>query len=414
MNNLTFLFLVTLCLVTFTQVWLARRQIQHVLANSGAVPKAFKEKIAPNAHKKAADYTVAKAKLGMFEHIGEAVLLVVWTVGGGLDALDQLWRSVGWGPLLTGTAFMLTVALIVAALELPAWIYRTFIIEQRFGFNRTTPGLFITDLIKKTFLLALIGVPLVLGILWLMQEMGRWWWLYVWVFWIAFILVMTWAYPALIAPMFNTFTPLKDSPVKQRIRSLLERTGFGSRGIYVMDGSRRSTHGNAYFTGFGKNKRIVFFDNLIESLTDKEVEAVLAHELGHFKRHHVTKRLCLSFAVSLCGLALLGWLIQQPWFYPGLGISQPSTHSALTLFVMVGPVFAFFLQPLFAWGARRHEFEADHFARRHTAAADLVSALVKLYEENASTLTPDPIYSTFYDSHPPAPVRIAHLEGRAG
>ncbi|MFQ6021179.1 MAG: M48 family metallopeptidase [Acidiferrobacterales bacterium] len=410
MNNLTILFLATLLLVVCTQVWLARRQIRHVEVNRSAVPEPFREKIAPKTHKKAANYTIAKTRFSIVDYVVSALLLVIWTLGGGLQALDDLWRNLDWGVLATGTAFMVSVALIMGLLDLPASIYQTFVIEQRFGFNRMTPGLFLIDLIKKALLVVAIGVPLILAALWLMQEMGEWWWLYVWVLWTAFSLVATWAFPTLIAPLFNTFTPLQPGPVKERIQSLLERTGFSTHGIYAMDGSRRSTHGNAYFSGFGKSKRIVFFDSLLDSLADSEIEAVLAHELGHFKCRHVTKRLLLSFALSLCGLALLGWLIKQSWFYAGLGISQPSTYTALTLFILVAPVFTFFLQPLFAWGSRKHEFEADIFAAKHSDARELASALIKLYEENASTLTPDPVHSAFYDSHPPAPVRIAHLK----
>jgi STE24 endopeptidase len=291
-------------------------------------------------------------------------------------------------------------------------VYETFVIENRFGFNKITPGLFLADLVKKTLLLGILGAPLILAALWLMQEAGALWWLYVWLLWSGFTLLLVWAYPTLIAPIFNKFTPLKEDSVRQRIQSLLERTGFRSRGIFIMDGSRRSAHGNAYFTGFGKSKRVVFFDTLLQHLGEKEIEAVLAHELGHFKRRHVIKRMILSFGMSLIGLAILGWLVTQPWFYAGLGITQPSTHAALTLFMLIGPVFTFFLQPLIAWGSRRYEYEADSFAAEQTDAGELVSALVKLYKENASTLTPDPLHSAFYDSHPPAALRIAHLAGK--
>ena len=287
-------------------------------------------------------------------------------------------------------------------------------LEERFGFNKTTVRTFASDLGKQVILLLLIGAPLLLAVLWLMQKMGTYWWLYVWLLWTGFALLMYWAYPVLIAPLFNKFQPLEKEAARQRIESLLQRTGFRSRGIFVMDGSRRSAHGNAYFTGFGKNKRIVFFDTLLDTLADTEIEAVLAHELGHFKRRHVFKRMALTFSMGLAGLALLGWLIGESWFYTGLGVSSPSTYMALTLFMMVGPVFAFFMQPLFAWGSRRHEFEADLFAAEQTEPAELINALVKLYQENAATLTPDPLHSVFYDSHPPAPVRIARLQAQHG
>lgn len=412
MNSLTILFLFALLLTVLVQLWLARRQIRHVVANRRAVPEAFRKTITVEAHRKAADYTVAKTGFGVVDHIVGTLLLVIWTIGGGLDAVDRLCRSIEWSTLATGTVFILSVGLIAGALELPASVYRVFVLEQRFGFNRTTPGLFVMDLIKQSLLMLAIGTPLILAVLWLMQEMGSWWWLYVWMVWTLFGVIMVWAYPTLIAPLFNTFTPLQAGPLTDRIQSLLERTGFSSRGIYAMDGSRRSTHGNAYFTGFGRNKRIVFFDNLLQSLDEKEIEAVLAHELGHFRYRHVIKRLLLSAAISLGGLALLGWLIQQPWFYAGLGISQPSVHTALVLFIMVGPLFTFFLHPLFTWNSRKHELEADAFAVKHSDARGLVSALLKLYEENANTITPDPVHSAFYDSHPPPPVRIAQLQGQ--
>ena len=283
-------------------------------------------------------------------------------------------------------------------------------IEQRFGFNHSALGLFFADLLKQTLLLFVIGTPLALAVLWLMQSAGDLWWLYVWLLWSGFTLLMIWAYPAVIAPLFNKFTPLKNPGVRKRIQALLQRTGFRSRGIFVMDGSRRSAHGNAYFTGFGRNKRVVFFDTLLKTLRGSEIEAVLAHELGHFRHRHILKRLVTLFGMSLAGLALLGWLIQQAWFYQGLGVSTASVHAALILFLVAGPVFTFFLQPLMAWGSRRHEYQADAYAAEQANTRALISALVKLYRENASTLTPDPVYSAFYDSHPPASLRIAHLQ----
>jgi STE24 endopeptidase len=412
MNTFTIIFLSLLGLSLLTELWLANRHIRHVMANRDTVPEPFRGKISPADHRKAADYTVAHTRFGRLEDVYGAVLLVLWTVGGGLEWLDHAWSGLGWGELATGTGFMLSVFVIMGLLELPTSIYQTFVIENRFGFNKITPGLFVSDLVKKTLLLGILGAPLVLAALWLMQETGALWWVYVWLLWSGFTLFLVWAYPALIAPIFNKFTPLKEDAVRQRIQSLLERTGFRSRGIFVMDGSRRSAHGNAYFTGFGKSKRVVFFDTLLQHLGEKEIEAVLAHELGHFKRRHVVKRMLLTFGMSLVGLAILGWLVTQPWFYAGLGMTQPSTHAALTLFMLIGPVFTFFLQPLIAWGSRRHEYEADSFAAEQTDAGELVSALVKLYKENASTLTPDPLHSAFYDSHPPAALRIAHLAGK--
>jgi STE24 endopeptidase len=297
---------------------------------------------------------------------------------------------------------------------LPFSLYHTFVIEERFGFNKTTPVTFIGDLAKQGLLMLLLGVPLTWAALWLMQGSGELWWLYLWLLWAGFSLLMFWAYPAVIAPLFNKFTPLDNEQLQQRIQALLDRCGFKSKGIFVMDGSRRSGHGNAYFTGMGRNKRIVFFDTLLETLEADEIEAVLAHELGHFKRRHVQKRIVIMMLMSLGGLALLGWLIQQTWFYQGLGVTQPSNHLALLLFLMVTPVFTLFLQPLASWFSRRHEFEADDYAASQSSAGYLIRALVKLYKENANTLTPDPLYSAFYDSHPPAPVRVAHLSTRMG
>jgi STE24 endopeptidase len=411
MNSFTLLFLSLLAVMQAVQIWLARRHIGHVRNHRGSVPGPFQGQVQLDEHQKAADYTVAKTGFGLLDTAAGNLLLVVWTVGGGLDLLDRSIGGLGFGPLVTGTAFILAAFFIMGLIDIPASLYHTFVIEERFGFNKTTLRVYVGDLLKQVLLMALIGAPLLLAVLWLMQGMGAQWWLYVWLLWTAFTLFMVWAYPAIIAPLFNKFTPLEEGDVYRRIRALLERTGFRSRGIFVMDGSRRSAHGNAYFTGFGKTKRIVFYDTLLKSLQEKEIEAVLAHELGHFKRRHVIKRMLLIFAMSLAGLAVLGWVSREPWFYQGLGISLPSTHAALMLFLLVGPVFTFFLSPLMAWGSRKHEFEADAFAVEQADARSMISALVKLYRENASTLTPDPVYSSFYDSHPPAPVRIAHLQG---
>ena len=413
MNGFSILFLCALGAMLATQIWLGRRHVHHVQSRRDAVPAAFKGRISPADHRKAADYTVASARFALIDDSAGALLLALWTLGGGLNLLDRLWRGLGYGPLVTGAAFILSLFIITGALNMPFSAYQTFVIEERFGFNKTTVRLFIADLVKQALLLLVIGTPLVLAVLWLMQKMGALWWLYVWALWAGFTMLMVWAYPVLIAPLFNRFSPLGNAEVKERIQSLLDRTGFRSRGIFVMDGSRRSAHGNAYFTGFGKNKRIVFFDTLLGTLGVSEIEAVLAHELGHFRRHHVLKRLLVSFGLALAGLYLLAWLMHQSWFYRGLGMSQPSTYAALALFLMAGPVFMFFLHPLHSWSSRRHEFEADAYAAKQADAHALVSALVKLYRENASTLTPDPVYSAFYDSHPPAPVRIAHLEALA-
>jgi STE24 endopeptidase len=409
MNSITLIFLAGLLASLGLQLWLDWRQIRHVRQHRDAVPEPFREQIPLSAHQKAADYTVARTRLGMLELLWSSLLILGWTLGGGLQWLDELWRGQHWSPLTTGTAVILSVLLISSLLDLPFALYRTFVIEQRFGFNRMTPALFVSDLLKQFLLTLLLGVPLVALVLWLMQTAGTQWWLYVWAVWMGFSLLMMWAWPAFIAPLFNKFVPLDDAALRERIERLLERCGFKSNGVFVMDGSRRSSHGNAYFSGLGTNKRIVFFDTLLKSLDADEVEAVLAHELGHFKRRHVQKRIASMALFSLLGLGLLAWLMQLPEFYTGLGVSTPSTYMALLLFMLIAPVFGVFLQPLFAWLSRKHEFEADDYAARQSDAGQLEQALVKLYEENASTLTPDPLYSAFHDSHPPAPVRIAHL-----
>jgi STE24 endopeptidase len=334
-------------------------------------------------------------------------------LGGGLAWLDSLWRQLSLPDIWTGTGFILSLLLISSLLDIPMSLYRTFVLEQRFGFNKTTPRVYIADLVKNTLLLIGIGTPMLALVLWLMETAGDLWWLYVWFTWFGFSLFMMWFYPAFIAPLFNKFRPLEDVSLKTRIEDLLRRNGFASQGIFVMDGSSRSTHGNAYFTGMGSSKRIVFFDTLINELTHEEIEAVLAHELGHFKLNHVKKRIAVLGVVFLAGFWLLGWLIDETWFYAGLNAGVPSTWMALTLFMLVTPAFTLFLQPVFSYYSRRHEFEADDFASAQGRSVDLVQALVKLYKENASTLTPDPLYSAFHDSHPPAMARIAHLSANA-
>ncbi|MEZ5476353.1 MAG: M48 family metallopeptidase [Thiolinea sp.] len=410
MHTFTVIFLAFLFASTLVQLWLSLRQKQHVMQHRAAVPEAFRDKITLAEHQKAADYTLAKGGFGRIELLIGLVVLLVWTLGGGLNWLDQAWRSLGWGPLWTGTAVILSMTLIGALIDIPASLYRTFVLEEKFGFNKTTLKTFATDLLKATALGLVLGTPLILFILWLMESAGSAWWLYAWAGLTAFSLLMTWAYPKFIAPLFNKFKPLEDGEVAERIHALLERTGFNSKGVFIMDGSKRSGHGNAYFTGFGKNKRIVFFDTLLEHLTPAQVEAVLAHELGHFKRKHIVKGMALSMVMTLVGFAILAWLMQQPWFYSALGVQQSSTYMALILFVLISPVFTFFIGPLMSRLSRKHEFEADEFAADQSSASELIAALVGLYRENASTLTPDPLHSAFYDSHPPAAIRIAHLQ----
>jgi STE24 endopeptidase len=394
---------------TALRLWLAGRQIKTVQANRSRVPPAFADRIAAADHQKAADYTVASVRLGRRAVVLDTLVTLALTVAGAIGAIDLLWQRSAWALPWRGAMVVLTVVCLTAVIDLPFSIWRTFKLEARFGFNRITPGLFVADLAKSSLLALVLGGPVVLAALTLMDRAGQLWWLWAWAGWLALMLLMTWAWPAFIAPLFNKFTPLEDAQLKGRIESLLLRCGFTSQGVFVVDGSRRSSHGNAYFTGLGRHKRIVFFDTLLERLTHPEIEAVLAHELGHFKLKHVRKRLMATVAASFGALALLGWLAAQPGFYSAFGVQVPSSHAALLLFMFVTPAFAFFATPLGALWSRRHEFEADAFAARHASADDLANALVKLYRDNATTLTPDGVYSAFYYSHPPATERIARL-----
>jgi STE24 endopeptidase len=410
MNTFTYAFLAFLAVSTLLQFWLSWRQIRSVSSNRSKVPTAFSDKISLEEHQKAADYTLTKERFGHKESIIGLVVLLLWTLGGGLNLLDQWFRDFAWGELITGAAVIISFSIISSLIDIPASLYRTFIIEEKFGFNKLTPKLFFMDLLKTTVLSLIIGIPLIMLILWLMESAGSYWWIYAWAALTAFSFIMIWAYPKFIAPIFNKFQALEDGEVKQKIEDLLRRTGFNSQGVFVMDGSRRSSHGNAYFTGFGKNKRIVFFDTLLKHLTPDQVEAVLAHELGHFKHKHIIQQMIISILMTLAGFAVLAWLMQQQWFYTGLGVEQSSTYMALMLFMIASPVFTFFIGPIMSWMSRKNEFEADAFAAKQSSAEELISALVSLYKENASTLTPDPVHSAFYDSHPPASIRIAHLQ----
>ena len=408
----TAVFLAALALALGVRVWLARRQVAHVAAHREAVPAAFADRIDAAAHRKAADYTIARTRFGVVETIVDGIVLLALTLGGVLAALVGWTGSLTASPLWQDLALLVAVALVTGAIGLPLSYWQTFVLEARFGFNRTTLAVWVADLVKGTLVGAALGLPLAAVALWLMAAAGPLWWLWVWVVWIAFQVLVLALYPTVIAPLFNKFSPLPEGPVRTRIEALLARCGFASRGLFVIDGSRRSSHGNAFFTGFGRARRIVFFDTLIDRLAPDEIEAVLAHELGHFKRRHVLKRMLWMAALSLAFLALLAWLIASPWFYEGLGtpaaFGRPGV--ALVLFFLVLPVFTFALGPLASLYSRRHEFEADAFAAQHASAAALVRALVKLYQDNAATLTPDPLHSVFYDSHPPAAVRVARLQ----
>ena len=396
-------------------VWLSSRQIRHVARHRGAVPAAFSQTIALPAHQKAADYTVAKARLGLLEIAVGVVVLLGWTLLGGLDTLNQTLIVHMGGGMLQQLALLCGFALISGAIDLPLSWYQTFVLEARFGFNKMTLGLWLSDLLKSTAMGALIGLPIAAAILWLMGATGPVWWLWAWALWMGFNLLLLMIYPTFIAPLFNQFKPLEDETLKARVTALMQRCGFAAKGLFVMDGSKRSAHGNAYFTGFGAAKRVVFYDTLLAKLSPGEVDAVLAHELGHFKHRHIIKRIVAMFAMSLAGFALLGWVAGKSWFYLGLGVTPnfgaPNDALALLLFMLVTPSFAFFVSPVFAQLSRRHEFEADAYAVTHTSASELGSALLKLYEDNASTLTPDPVYVKFHYSHPPASERLSRLHG---
>ncbi len=413
MHTFTQLFLLMFVLSIGLRLWLSSRQIAHIKQHRSNVPESFADKITLKEHQKAADYTTTKTRFGRLPLFYDAALLLIWTLGGGLEWLDQSIIAMEFSPIMTGITVMLAFMLISSALDLPFSIYTTFVIEEKFGFNKTTVKTFIIDMVKGSALGLAIGVPLLFAILWLMEQMGDMWWIYTWVLLSGFSILMMWIYPTWIAPIFNKFEPLEEGDTLSRIKGLLERCGFSSDGVFVIDGSKRSSHGNAYFSGFGRNKRIVFYDTLLKMLSDDELEAVLAHELGHFKKKHIIKSILISFATTFIGLAILAWLKNNEWFFNALEVSTPSNYMALLLFTMVSPVFTFVLSPIMSLFSRKNEFEADAFAAEQTDAQYLIKALVGLYRENASTLTPDPVYSAFYDSHPPAPVRIAHLNSQA-
>ncbi|HTH94128.1 MAG TPA: M48 family metallopeptidase [Rhodocyclaceae bacterium] len=408
------LFLAFFALSLALRIWLALRQVRHIAAHRATVPAEFAANITLESHQKAAAYTIAKTRLGIGNAIAEAALLLWFTLGGGLHMLYNFWAQ--WfanGAYAHSLALVASLAVLSFIVELPFSLYRTFRIETAFGFNKLTLRLWLLDLIKSTALGAAIGAPVILAVLWLMNAMGEHWWIYVWLFWMGFNLLVLLLYPTVIAPLFNKFSPLQNESLKTRIEALLTRCGFTSAGLFVMDGSKRSSHGNAYFTGFGAAKRIVFFDTLLDRLEPPEVEAVLAHELGHYKHGHIKQRIAMLAVISLAFLWLLGQLIDADWFYAGLGMPYQGTAVALILFSLVLPVFTFTLGPLTSALSRKHEYQADAYAASQTHAADLVTALVKLYRDNAATLTPDPLHSLFYDSHPPAAARIAHLQEHA-
>jgi STE24 endopeptidase len=414
---LTLVFAGTLVATLMIRFWLASRQIRHVAHHRNTVPAAFAEKISLDAHQKAADYTITKTRFGLLELALGAAVLLGWTLLGGLDALNQALMAWLGGGLLQQLVLIAGFALISGLIDLPLTLYQTFVIEERFGFNKITPKLWLADLLKSTLMGALIGLPIAALILWLMGSTGQFWWLWAWCAWMGFNLLLLLIYPTFIAPLFNKFQPLEDESLKVRVTALMQRCGFSAKGLFVMDGSKRSAHANAYFTGFGAAKRVVFYDTLLRQLDPGEVEAVLAHELGHFKHKHILKRIGSLFALSLAGFALLGWLSSQAWFYTGLGVipnlgaklNAPNDALALLLFLLAVPVFTFFIAPLLAQLSRKHEFEADAYAVAQTSGPSLAHALLKLYQDNASTLTPDPLYVKFYYSHPPASERLTRM-----
>ena len=412
-ETFSFAFLTALILTTTLRLWLARRQIRHVLAARGTVPPRFANRVEPDAHAKAADYTVAKTGLAMIAVVADVALVLGLTLFGGLKLIHDVMAphadGIALDVLIIGSVIFLNTVV-----DLPFAAFRQFVIETRFGFNKMTVGLFVVDLFKRISIAAILGVPALVFALWLMSRMGPSWWLWVWLFWVGYSLFLVWAYPAWIAPVFNKFIPLADASLRHRVERLLERCGFLASGLFIMDGSRRSSHGNAYFTGFGKQKRIVFFDTLIERLAPEEIEAVLAHELGHFKRRHVIKGIALNFALGLVFLWVLASLMRSPWFFAGLGVEASTPGTGLTLFLLVAPAFTFPFSWCFSFLSRKHEFEADAYAARYASGSALVTALVKLYVDNATTLTPDPWYSRFHDSHPTATERISRLETVCG
>ncbi|MBT9511736.1 MAG: M48 family metallopeptidase [Acidovorax sp.] len=418
---LTLAFAAALVLGLALKFWLATRQVRHVARHRAEVPAPFAERIPLTAHQKAADYTVTKARLGMLEMALGCVVLLGWTLLGGLDALNQTLLAMLGGGMWQQLTLLVAFAAISGLIDLPLSLYQTFVIEERFGFNKMTWRLWLADALKGLLVGSAIGLPIAALILWLMGAAGPLWWLWAWCFWMGFNLLLMVIYPTFIAPLFNKFQPLEDESLRTRVTALMQRCGFSAKGLFVMDGSRRSAHANAYFTGFGAAKRVVFYDTLLKQLAPGEVEAVLAHELGHFKHRHIIQRIVTLFAMSLAGFALLGWLSNQVWFYTGLGVrpnisfdpamaAAPNDALALLLFMLVVPVFTFFISPLFSQQSRRHEFQADAYAVAQASGADLSSALLKLYEDNASTLTPDPVYVKFYYSHPPATERLARMQ----
>ena len=412
MHWITGVFVGAVLAATLTRLWLATRQIAAVRANRERVPEFFAQRITLEDQRKAADYTAARSKFSRVAAVVDALVWLVLTLGGGIAVVDAWWHTTGLAQPWLGALVMGTVGLALQLVRVPLAAWRIFVLEARFGFNRATPALFAADFAKRTLLAGVLAAPVALGALWLMQHGGRAWWLIAWVGWAVFSFALTWALPRFVAPLFNRFTPLADGELKTHVEDVLRRCGFAADGVFVMDGSRRSAHGNAYFTGLGRHKRIVLLDTLLDRLGVAEIEAVLAHELGHFRLHHIRHRLLVSLLVALAALAAFAWAAQQPEIYAALGVAAPTPQAALLLAALASQPFTFFVTPLMAAWSRRHEFEADEYAVRHADGAALGQALVKLYGGNAATLTPDAMHSAFYDSHPPPAVRVARLPAR--
>jgi STE24 endopeptidase len=408
-HALTYAFLFAVASHLFVQLWLSNRQMRHVRLHRDRVPAPFADSVALEEHQKAADYTIARQRLGRYELLWDTAILLTLTLGGVLQALGAVANSTALGAVAAGTVHVLLVFLLLSALSLPFSLWRTFRLEARFGFNRTTPRTFVVDLLKGAAIGGVLGGAVIATVLWTMSAAGQWWWLVAWAAWMVFSLVLLWAWPRWIAGIFNKFVPLQDTALRERIDALLARCGFMARDVYVMDGSRRSAHGNAYFTGLGREKRIVFFDTLLQTLSAVQVEAELPHELAHYKLRHIPQRLVVSAGASFAGFALLGALAHEPWFYQAFGVDAPSNSAALLLFLLVTPAFTWLAGPLAAAWSRRHEYQADAFAAEHSDGPELARALVRMYRDNASTLTPDPVFSVFYASHPPPVDRIARL-----
>ncbi len=414
--TLTLVFAAFVAASLLTKLWLDSRQIRHVAGHRAHVPPAFADEISLEQHQRAAAYTLDKLRFGLISGAIGTALLIGWTLLGGLHALNELVRGLvqsHWGALPYQLALLGAFTFISGLIDLPLSAWSTFRIEQKHGFNRMSWSMWLGDLVKQTLVGVILGAPIAALILWLMGAAGQQWWLWAWVAWVSFSLLLMVIFPIFIAPLFNKFEPLQDEHLAQRVTSLMDRCGFRAKGLFVMDGSRRSAHANAYFTGLGASKRVVFFDTLLKKLSHGEVEAVLAHELGHFKHKHVLKRMVMMFAMSLAGFALLGWLSRQVWFYQGLGVnpnlSAPNDALALLLFMLALPSFLFFVSPIFAYFSRRDEYQADAYACQQAAREDLANALIKLYKDNSATLTPDPVYVRFHYSHPPASERLAAM-----